>query len=440
MTEVNPLLNGTLAGKIAQKLDAADGSKDGKINASIWNEFVADKGGKTIKESIDVVSAMNSITTYVVRNAAKAGKAVDELAKEWLGIEISKGTAGTEETGAAQTPTTPEPPTESPEETAVQEASTVNKEQAAKDAESVKVTVPSPKRTVQKPKNKAEVDSIIKNQKEGREVANKIRNALNSLTPPFSPGDVDKAEETLKLITKDNVVYVLEAFPDIVDCIDGVNALGYGFDKDEVIKYVLTPLGQKGDEYGWGSGKGENRITLSQYYKENAGSWSLDKIKENINEYCKNFTSKERDKVKTYNEQMTQYNKETTKINDFNKNKKPKAQKTFDDANKFLAEVANMEPKPEVIGDKDWKHVALPDGRWIQVYYDENGEICDIYISHDTTPDIEEGGSTYDGFDVIYTSEKAECNYDHCNSSFEGIITSGYDFEKLKALTEKIFG
>lgn len=99
-----------------------------------------------------------------------------------------------------------------------------------------------------------------------------------------------------------------------------------------------------------------------------------------------------------------------------------------------------MEPKPEVIGDKDWKHVALPDGRWIQVNYDENGEICDIYISHDTTPDTEEGGSTYDGIDVIYTSEKAECNYDHCNSSFEGIITSGYDFEKLKALAEKIFG
>lgn len=326
MTEVNPLLNGTLAGKIAQKLDAADGSKDGKINASIWNEFVADKGGKTIKESIDVVSAMNSITTYVVKNASKAEKAVNDLAKEWLGTESTEG-------AATQTPTTPPPaatgtqPTESSEETPAPGASSVNQEQAAQDAESVKVTVPTPKRTVQKPENKAEVDSIIKNQKEGREVANKIRNALNSLTPPFSPGDVDKAEETLKLITKDNVVYVLEAFPDIVDCIDGVDALGYGFDKDEVIKYVLTPLAQKGDDYGWGSGKGENRITLSQYYKEHADSWSLDTIKEKINNVSKDIASSEREKVKMYNAHMALYNKETAKINDFNKTKNQRLRK-----------------------------------------------------------------------------------------------------------------
>ena len=59
MTEVNPLLNKTLAGQIAQKLDAADGTKDGKINASIWNEFAQEHGGKTINESIEEYNLLN---------------------------------------------------------------------------------------------------------------------------------------------------------------------------------------------------------------------------------------------------------------------------------------------------------------------------------------------------------------------------------------------
>ncbi|MCQ2743999.1 MAG: hypothetical protein MJ230_04290 [bacterium] len=48
MASVQFLLNNTLAGSIAQNLDAADGKKDGYIDKSIWNEFVKNKGGKTI--------------------------------------------------------------------------------------------------------------------------------------------------------------------------------------------------------------------------------------------------------------------------------------------------------------------------------------------------------------------------------------------------------
>ena len=38
----------TYSSNLAQKLDAEDGNKDNKISASVWNNFVKDKGGKDV--------------------------------------------------------------------------------------------------------------------------------------------------------------------------------------------------------------------------------------------------------------------------------------------------------------------------------------------------------------------------------------------------------
>lgn len=84
MTEINPKINSTQAGQIAKQLDKKDGKEDGKIAASIWNEFVADKGGKQIKYSITLENAMKSISTYLHKNANKAGQTVKDLADSWL--------------------------------------------------------------------------------------------------------------------------------------------------------------------------------------------------------------------------------------------------------------------------------------------------------------------------------------------------------------------
>ena len=98
MTEVNPLLNSTSAGKLAQQLDAADGTKDGKIDESIWNEFVKDKGGKTVDEFISTEDAMNSITTYVIKEAKANNKEVESLAQDWTtqapGEAVETGSTG----------------------------------------------------------------------------------------------------------------------------------------------------------------------------------------------------------------------------------------------------------------------------------------------------------------------------------------------------------
>jgi hypothetical protein len=104
-----------------------------------------------------------------------------------------------------------------------------------------------------------------------------------------------------------------------------------------------------------------------------------------------------------------------------------------------------MTPPPEVIsrttedGEK-LKRCELPDGRWINVLYDDKNEIRKIVISFDTTPSEGKDGKFHDFSEVRYTNKKAWYDVDSSNSVFEGAITTGYDFEKLKALAERIFG
>ncbi len=75
----------TLAGKMARDMDAADGNKNGWIDADVWNIFAEEAGGKKIKEKISTRDAMNSITTYCVREAAEDLDCANGTAKarEW---------------------------------------------------------------------------------------------------------------------------------------------------------------------------------------------------------------------------------------------------------------------------------------------------------------------------------------------------------------------
>lgn len=91
----------SMATDIAKQLDQKDNNKgDGKIEASIWNEFVADKDGRQIKNSITLENAIKSITTYLARNAAKTGEAFGDIADKWFNAstEDVEETAPTKET------------------------------------------------------------------------------------------------------------------------------------------------------------------------------------------------------------------------------------------------------------------------------------------------------------------------------------------------------
>ena len=60
------------ARNVANELDAADGKKDGKIQKDIWNAYAAARGGNSIKNFIDVNSAIRSINAYHQEEAAIA--------------------------------------------------------------------------------------------------------------------------------------------------------------------------------------------------------------------------------------------------------------------------------------------------------------------------------------------------------------------------------
>ncbi|MBQ7764208.1 hypothetical protein IJ384_02435 [bacterium] len=84
-------LRETDAGKKAIELDKADGKQDEKISANIWNEFVKDYGGNEIRNEINVIDAMNSITTYMVREETEAlnadiAKIKEETLQRWQSL------------------------------------------------------------------------------------------------------------------------------------------------------------------------------------------------------------------------------------------------------------------------------------------------------------------------------------------------------------------
>lgn len=75
-----------IASQIFSKLNSQDSNgTDDKIEASIWNKFVSDKGGKEINNYIKKENAVKSIISYLTNMSKKLGCTVEELANRWLG-------------------------------------------------------------------------------------------------------------------------------------------------------------------------------------------------------------------------------------------------------------------------------------------------------------------------------------------------------------------
>lgn len=286
---------------------------------------------------------------------------------------------------------------------------TVNTEQAKKDADAVKVTVPTAARVV---------DYSTK-QEEGKRIAESLKEKLQSNW--VNQSDVKKL---LQQIKKDPelLAFVVKAYGDgLAKDIDDVFGMGFGFDKEDYYTYVLEPL-----------------IIRNENYKKAGRPYLV--FPENVDKNSSLETMEYRAK-ELANLVENAVNTDATKARD----EQEKVQKTFDDANNFLAEVANSEPKPEIKSytyeeSGNRKKAELPDGRFIQVCYDSSGEIDCISISYDTNLDTAVDGSMYDGFEIQYTNDQAFFDTDKSNNLYEGCIDKGYDFEKLKALAEKIFG
>ena len=81
MTEINPINNANI---IARKLDAHDGKVDGKISASVWNEFACEMDGKVVKKDITLKKALKYIMAYCSTQAKALNKSASEIADNWI--------------------------------------------------------------------------------------------------------------------------------------------------------------------------------------------------------------------------------------------------------------------------------------------------------------------------------------------------------------------
>ena len=444
MTDINPLLNSTLAGQIAQKLDAADGTKDGKIEKSIWDAFAQEHGGKTINESIDVESAMNSITTYVVKNAKTAEKAVNDLAQEWLnkdyapaaesGTGAAEGVSGGDKSGEAGTVQGAAGCTELPKDNSAKEAK-------AKEM-GLRATYNDNFYYSEKEKEHYKWDSKKQTFIKYPNIAYMAKDGTYKRAYKNSDGSIR------------SINYSKDGYPTEMEARNGENKVYKNRD------YAAKKLGLR-ETYGTKSDGIYYDEQTKMHYKWNPKSHSFEALKgvtyigiDGQTYKGKVNSSITTDKYGIKTETVKKADGGTHKaVNvsgvSFDYSGLPKdnkVQKVFKDANNFLIEVANMNLKPTITsghntkGDYDWKEVTLSDGRWINVRYDKKGEISCIIISHDTTPNKGRDGSTYDGAEVQYTKDKACYDTDNNNDIFEGSITSGYDYEKLKAIAKTIFG
>ena len=382
---------------------------------------------------------MNSITTYVVKGAKGAGKAVNDLAREWL----NKNYAPASDSGSAP-------------------AEGAGNADAASENDAAKGTEP--------PK-----DSPAKEAK-AKEMGLRPTHNDNFYYSETEKEHYKWDNEKQTFIKYPNIAYMAKdgtyrrAYKNEDGSIRSINYSADGYPAKMEARNSENKVYQNKDYAAKKLGLKETNGTKSDgiYYDEqtkmhyqwNPKTHAFDALKgvryvgidgqTYEGKYKSSITT---DKYGIKTETVTMSDGSTHKAVDasgvsFDYSRLPndnKVRKTFKDANNFLIEVANMNPKPEIKsghdekGNYDWKNTTLPDGRWIEVHYDKEGEITEIMISHDTTPDKRSDGS-FDAQDVNYTKDKARYDTDKNNCVWEGSITSGYDFEKLKALAEKIFG
>ena len=394
MTNVDRLLNTTAAGFIAQNLDEKDGKKDNKISASVWNDFVKDKGGKEVKEFISVEDAMKSITKYLLTEAKKLAKNVDVLAKEWGtrtknegSVENSPIEVGGDDEDVEETPATP----------LTDKTPLVTPKKDKKFSNGGKINYNSVKIKVPVQYSSPMVKSIYRSRNEGK-----------NLSASLKKGNI-------KGITSDNVAYAL------------TKDINFGPNSQVQAKFVFENLLAKMKDLGILEKNKDCKTTLAfskLSYKQQNGL---------LHQYRNRIVSNENNIIRSDN----------TKKADFNKHRGI-MQNTVNKANKLLVDVANMNPKPKIIAHDDesngiyWKLATLPGGRYIRAEYKSNGDLekvvilCNPRLDNDVIYDY-----TSDN-DVEYFNDEVCYNYGDGLMDFYSFKYN--DFEKIKTIAKKIFG
>ena len=406
--DIKRLLNATAAGQIALNLDKQDdGGQDGKITKNIWDDFWAKHGGDEYKgrnenvgsEGVSVQDAVKLIMTRIFNAARKTGENVDALGNKWfnemeshekIDANTVNGITEPESESAGQTG---EAASTAPANTRSSQAAKRKPQNQTYSTNDIKMTVKSTA------PGKSEADKIKKAQEEGKQIAKKMHK--DHILPGY--------------LSEDNVAYALNV-PNLSSEIDKL--------ADVSIIYAYELLLEKHNSLF-----NDDQLDINKSKKSFAAMSKNKKVAELINVRSK-IIKKENEITKSYNAAQKQLNQDYQTLQDY-----------VNKANELLVNVANNPKQAKVSTENNNIKVAqLDNGQWIRVKY-ENNRISRIAISHIRSNQVKPDGTTYDGDEVTYQEDGVYIDTNANDSRFEYNITpSGYNFEKLKAIAEAIFG
>lgn len=260
---------------------------------------------------------------------------------------------------------------------------------------------------------------VANNQEKGKKAKENIDNILDY---EWTGADSFRsAMNNKEYYNKYTIAYIVDE--NIAERIDNV----LGLDKKDVYKYILTPLKEAASEV-----PGVDKDYIASINED----MSLEEMQEVINNLSKEIKDEDEFVTEEANKNLAAVNDEAADL------KKLKANEEYiKKSNLSLARVVDVvENEPDNVtftkGEDGKEYAELPDGTGIKITRDDDGNIKYVDIHNPDGPDkyydigYRQSGNMY--FDPDGKSDGS--------GKYKESIKGGFDFAKIKALAERIFG
>ena len=260
---------------------------------------------------------------------------------------------------------------------------------------------------------------VANNQEKGKKAKENIDNILDY---EWTGADSFRsAMNNKEYYNKYTIAYIVDE--NIAERIDNV----LGLDKKDVYKYILTPLKEAASEV-----PGVDKDYIASINED----MSLEEMQEVINNLSKEIKDEDEFVTEEANKNLAAVNDEAADLKKLKNN-----EEFIKKSNLSLARVVDMvENEPDNVtftkGEDGREYAELPDGTAIRITRDDDGNIKYVDIMNPGGPD-----ST---FDIGYR-QSGNMYFDPDGKSdgsgkYKESIQGGFDFAKIKALAERIFG
>lgn len=260
---------------------------------------------------------------------------------------------------------------------------------------------------------------VANNQEKGKKAKENIDNILDY---EWTGADSFRsAMNNKEYYNKYTIAYIVDE--NIAERIDNV----LGLDKKDVYKYILTPLKEAASEV-----PGVDKDYIASINED----MSLEEMQEVINNLSKRIKDADKFVTEEANKNLAAVNDEAAELKKLKNN-----EEFIKKSNLSLARVVDMvENEPDSVTftkkENGREYAELPDGTGIVITRDDDGNIDMVEILNPGGPD-----SSYD----IKYKPNGTMYFDPDgksvdSSTYKESIQGGFDFAKIKALAERIFG